>query len=154
VSAPFEKIFGDTSELRVIQFLLPMNGLEFNISDIARGADVSRQALNNVVKKLLKWNVLKITSKHGNANYYALNENSGFTEAFENLNNRIIEQMLGEETLAEIADYSIQRCIRIQPVEDHSPSPGHVEGWAVAAGGVEEKWSHMRFDGRETYATT
>lgn len=105
MSAPFEKIFGDTSELRVIQFLLPMNGLEFNISDMARGADVSRQALNNVVKKLLKWNVLKITSKHGNANYYALNENSGFIEAFENMNNRIIEQMQGEETLAEIADY-------------------------------------------------
>lgn len=122
MSAPFEKVFGDTSELRVIQFLLPMNGLEFNISDIARGADVSRQALNNVVKKLLKWNVLKITSKHGNANYYALNENSGFIEAFENLNNRIIEQMLGEETLAEIADYSIERCIQIQPVEDSSPS--------------------------------
>jgi len=122
VSAPFEKVFGDTSELRVIQFLLPMNGLEFNISDIARGADVSRQALNNVVKKLLKWNVLKITSKHGNANYYALNGNSGFIEAFENLNNRIIEQMLGEETLAEIADYSIERCIQIQPVEDSSPS--------------------------------
>jgi DNA-binding transcriptional regulator GbsR (MarR family) len=122
VSAPFEKIFGDTSELRVIQFLLPMNGLEFNISDMARGADVSRQALNNVVKKLLKWNVLKITSKHGNANYYALNENSGFIEAFENVNNRIIEQMLGEETLAEIADYSLERCIQIQPVEDSSPS--------------------------------
>lgn len=122
MSAPFEKIFGDTSELRVIQFLLPMNGLEFNISDMARGADVSRQALNNVVKKLLKWNVLKITSKHGNANYYALNENSGFIEAFENLNNRIIEQMLGEETLAEIADYSLERCIQIQPVEDSSPS--------------------------------
>jgi DNA-binding transcriptional regulator GbsR (MarR family) len=122
VSAPFEKVFGDTSELRVIQFLLPMNGLEFNISDIARGADVSRQALNNVVKKLLKWNVLKITSKHGNANYYALNGKSGFIEAFENLNNRIIEQMLGEETLAEIADYSIERCIQIQPVEDSSPS--------------------------------
>jgi DNA-binding transcriptional regulator GbsR (MarR family) len=122
VSAPFERVFGDTSELRVIQFLLPMNGLEFNISDIARGADVSRQALNNVVKKLLKWNVLKITSKHGNANYYALNGKSGFIEAFENLNNRIIEQMLGEETLAEIADYSIERCIQIQPVEDSSPS--------------------------------
>jgi DNA-binding transcriptional regulator GbsR (MarR family) len=122
VSAPFEKIFGDTSELRVIQFLLPMNGFEFNISDMARGADVSRQALNNVVKKLLKWNVLKITSKHGNANYYALNKNSGFIEAFENLNNRIIEQMLGEETLAEIADYSLERCIQIQPVEDSSPS--------------------------------
>ena len=102
MSAPFEKIFGDTSEQRVIQFLLPMNGLEFNISDMALGADVSRQALNNVVKKLLKWNVLKITGKHGNANYYALNENSGFIEAFEDLNNRIIEQMLGEETLVQL----------------------------------------------------
>jgi DNA-binding transcriptional regulator GbsR (MarR family) len=122
VSAPFEKIFGDTSELRVIQFLLPMNGLEFNISDMARGADISRQALNNVIKKLLKWKVLKITSKHGNANYYALNENSGFIEAFESLNNRIIEQMLGEETLDEITDYSLERCIQIQQVEDSSPS--------------------------------
>jgi DNA-binding transcriptional regulator GbsR (MarR family) len=122
VSAPFEKIFGDTSELRVIQFLLPMNGLEFNISEMARGADVSRQALNNVVKKLLKWNVLKITSKHGNANYYALNENSGFIEAFGDLNNCIIEQMLGEETLAEIADYSPECCIQIQPVDDSSHS--------------------------------
>jgi hypothetical protein len=79
-------------------------------------------AINIVVKKLLKWNLLKITSKHGNAYYYALNENSGFIEAFENLNNRIIEQMLGEETLAENADYSLERCIQIQPVEDSSPS--------------------------------
>ena len=66
--------------------------------------------------------VLKITSKHGNANYYALNGNSGLIEALENLNNRIIEQMLGEETLAEIADYSIEPCIQIQSVEDSSPS--------------------------------
>jgi hypothetical protein len=66
--------------------------------------------------------LLKITSKHGNANYYALNENSGFIEAFGNLNNRIIEQMLGEEKLAEIADYSIEPSIQIQPVEDSTPS--------------------------------
>jgi hypothetical protein len=49
--------------------------------------------------------VVKITSKHGNANFHALNENYGFIEAFENLNNRIIEQMLGVEKLSEIADH-------------------------------------------------
>lgn len=79
------------------------------MSELAEGADVSRQALNNVVRKLLKWNVLKIKSKHLNAYYYSLNEDSGFVEVFENLNNRIIEQILGEEVLDEIAKYSLER---------------------------------------------
>ena len=62
----------------------------------------------HVVKKLVNWNVLKIASKHGNANYYALNEDSGYVEAFESLNNCIIEQILGTEELARIADYSMK----------------------------------------------
>ena len=62
-------------------------------------------ANNGSRKKLVRWNVLKIVSKHGGVNYYALNEDSGFIEAFERLNNRIIEQMLGDAKLAEIANY-------------------------------------------------
>jgi len=89
--------------------MLPSKGLEFNISELARGAGVSRQTLVHIVKKLVKWNLLRISSKHGNANYYALNEDSGFVEAFESLNNRIIEQMLGAEELAKIAEYSIKQ---------------------------------------------
>lgn len=148
---PFENIFGDTSELRVIQFLLPMKNYEFNISELAEGADVSRQALNRVVKKLLKWNVLKITSKHLNANYYSLNPNSGFVEVFENLNNRIIEQILGEEKLEEIAKYSLERHIQMQPIEPASVSC--VDQWAGTAGGLQDDWSQIAFEIREEHAT-
>ncbi|HQI67614.1 MAG TPA: winged helix-turn-helix domain-containing protein [Methanothrix sp.] len=109
MAKPFEGLLGDSSELRLIQFMLPSKGLEFNISELARGAGVSRQTLVHIVKKLVKWNLLRISSKHGNANYYALNEDSGFVEAFESLNNRIIEQMLGAEELAKIAEYSIKQ---------------------------------------------
>lgn len=115
MAKPFEGLFGDSSELSVIQFMLPLKGLEFNISEISRGTGVTRQTLVHVVRKLVKWSVLKIASKHGNANYYALNEESGFIEAFESLNNCIIEQMLGAEKLAEIADYSLKQA---RPTED------------------------------------
>ncbi|MCJ7445275.1 MAG: winged helix-turn-helix domain-containing protein [Methanotrichaceae archaeon] len=109
LAAPFEGLFGNTSELKVVQFLLPLSDLEFNISEIARSVGVTRQTLEPAIKKLTKWNVLKVVSKHGNANYYAMNEDSGFVEAFTNLNNRIIEQMLGEQELARIADYARER---------------------------------------------
>ncbi|HEX7445013.1 MAG TPA: hypothetical protein VF300_01360, partial [Methanothrix sp.] len=86
--------------------LLPLKSLEFNISELARGTGISRQTMVSVMRKLAKWNVLKLTSTHGNANYYAINEDSGFVEAFESLNNCIVEQILGEEELASIANYA------------------------------------------------
>lgn len=111
MARPFEGVFGDTTELKVIQFLLPLGDLEFNISEISRSVGVSRQTLVPVIKKLTKWNVLKIVSVHGNAKYYAMNKDSGFIEAFENLNNCVIEQILGEETLSQIDQYC----------QEHSP---------------------------------
>ena len=105
MARPFEGVFGDTTELKVIQFLLPLSDLEFNISELSRSVGVSRPTLVPVVKKLTKWNVLKIVSIHGNAKYYAMNKDSGFIEAFENLNNCVIEQILGEETLSQIDQY-------------------------------------------------
>lgn len=111
LARPFEGVFGDTTELKVIQFLLPLSDLEFNISEISRSIGVSRQTLVPVIKKLTKWNVLKIVSRHGNAKYYAMNRDAGIIEAFENLNNYVTEQMLGEETLSQIDQYC----------QEHSP---------------------------------
>jgi hypothetical protein len=49
------------------------------------------------VKKFLQWNLLKIDSKRGNANYYKVNEDSDLIKAFREINNNIITHMLGEE---------------------------------------------------------
>jgi len=108
MARPFEGIFGDTSELRLIQFVLPLRDLEFNISELAKEVGVSRQTMSPIVKKFLNWGLLKIASKHGKINYYTLNEDSNFINTFENLNNCIVEQMLGEEMLIQIADYSLK----------------------------------------------
>jgi predicted transcriptional regulator len=115
--APFSGVFGNSNELKIIQFLMPLKSMEFNISEIARGIGVSRQTLGPIIKKLTKWNVLRISSRHAEVNYYSMNEDSGFIEAFEILNNRIIEQILDDETLAEIAGCSIKRQIQVQPIE-------------------------------------
>jgi len=99
MAEPFEKIFGDTCELRVIESLLPNKNRDFNITEIAEESDISRQAAIPVVKKFLQWNLLKIDSKRGNANYYKVNEDSDFIKAFREINNNIITRILGEVEL-------------------------------------------------------
>jgi len=111
---PFERLLGDTSELRVLQYLLPLRGRDFNITQIALGADISRQAAIPVVKKFLKWGLLKVACKRGNASYYALNEDAGSVEALQILNNCIMDQMLGKKALTCIARYS----------SEHAPACG------------------------------
>lgn len=110
MAAPFEGLFGDTSELRTIQFLLPVRDLKFNISELARETRISRQTMMRVVAKLTKWNVLKIAGRYGGANYYTLNDGSGFIKAFEDLDNCIIGQMLGETTIPEMTVPSGEQC--------------------------------------------
>lgn len=148
--APFEGLLGNSNELKIIQFLLPLGSLEFNISEIARGTGVTRQTLEPVIRKLNKWHVIKIASKHGNANYYVMDENSGFIEVFEDLNNRIIEQMLGEDTLNEIAICSLEHNIKIQPIE--TPIHSANNGWTTAAGVAGEDWSNINLSERDNYA--
>ncbi|HPT20267.1 MAG TPA: hypothetical protein PLJ25_09395, partial [Methanothrix sp.] len=94
---PFEGLLGDSSELRTIQFMLPVRDLKFNISELARETFISRQTMMRVVKKLLQWNVLRITGKYGGANYYALNFESGIVKAFEDMDNAIIDEMVGDK---------------------------------------------------------
>jgi DNA-binding transcriptional regulator GbsR (MarR family) len=122
--APFEGLFGDTSELRTIQFLLPVSGMRFNISELARETRISRQTMMRVVAKLTKWNVLKIAGRHGGANYYTLNQDSGFIRAFEDLDNLIIEQMESEDSRMKMAAESREQCpvfSSLRP-EDHDLS--------------------------------
>ncbi len=149
MARPFEGVFGDTSELKVIQFLLPLSDLEFNISEIARSVGVSRQTLEPVIKKLTKWNVLKVVSRHGNARYYAMNKDSGFIEAFENLNNRVIEAMLGEETLSQIEQYCQAHAPQVVPLSTEinslyvTDSPGYPEKNWMRINSAKFSWVEM-----------
>ncbi len=127
VAMPFEGLLGNGCELKIIEFLLPLKGLEFNLSELSDEVDVSRPTVDRIVKKFVNWGLMKVASTHGRTKYYSLNEDSYFVEVFENLNNRLVERMLGEEMLYQIGEYRLQHT----PVCTPKPLPlsEEVAGW-------------------------
>jgi predicted transcriptional regulator len=105
MSSPFEGLFGNSGELRILEFLLPLKNMEFNIKELAFEANISRSIADRVAKKFVKWGLLKISNRRGNIKYYKIDDQSRFVSLFEDLNNVIIEQMLGDDMLHQIADY-------------------------------------------------
>ena len=114
MAGPFEGILGGNCELKILEFLLPLENMDFNITELAEEADVSRPTANRVVKKFIEWGIMIIAQRRGGNDYYQINPESPFVIAIENFNNTIIEHMLGEETLYEIHDYWIGRTPQIK----------------------------------------
>lgn len=113
MAGPFEGILGGNCELKILEFLLPLKDMDFNISELAEEAEVSRPTANNVIKKFVEWGIMEVSQRRGGNDYYQINPDSPFVIAIENFNNTIIEHILGEETLHEIHDYWKQ----------HAPKP-------------------------------
>ncbi len=105
MSSPFEGLLGNNCELRMFEFLLPLEGVEFNITELAQEVGVSRVTATRIVKKYVDWGVLKSPRTSGNTTYYSINYESPIVKCIEQLNNVLIENILGNETLYEIHDY-------------------------------------------------
>ena len=95
---PFEGILGNSCELQVIDYLLALPNFDFNISELSRKMGVSRSSIDRIIKKFVRWNILKITAKRGNVIFYQINKNSEIVRVMYNLNNGIINLILGETT--------------------------------------------------------
>jgi predicted transcriptional regulator len=118
---PFEGLLGNNCELRMLQYLLPLEGIEFNITELAEEVGVSRVTATRIVKKFAEWGVLKSPRTIGNTAYYSINHESPVVKSVEQFNNVLIENMIGNETLYEIHEYWVA----------HAPQPLH----GAAAGG-------------------
>ena len=101
---PFEGVLGNNSELRTLEFLLPLHDIEFNITELAGEVGVSRVTATRIVKKFIEWGIMNSTKKAGILNY-SLNQESPIVKNIEQLNNIIIEHILGDEILYEIYDF-------------------------------------------------
>jgi len=102
---PFEDLLGNSCELKLIEFILPLKDMEFNLTELAEEMNVSRPTVDRIVKKFVKWGLMKVAHTHGKTKYYALNEDSGFVGVFEDLNNWLVEQILGQEKLVQVDEY-------------------------------------------------
>ncbi len=141
---PFEGVFGNTSEMRLLEFLLPLQDIEFNVTELSEEVDVSRVTVTRIVKKFVENKILK-RRRVGPVTYYSLNVNSPFVEVAQRLNLVAIESILGDETLYEIHDYLESH--RPRPTLIMGPEPVSATDWKVQKGYPTNPSTRMTLDG-------
>jgi predicted transcriptional regulator len=91
---PFEGLFGDTCETRLLQFLLPMYGIEFEMAELIDEVQLTRQSISKAMKKFSDRGMVKIR-KDGRTWLYSINEESPLVKRLEDFDNSLIESMIG-----------------------------------------------------------
>ena len=91
---PFEGLFGDTCETRLLQFLLPMYGIEFEMADLTEEIQLTRQSISKAMKKFSDRGMVTIR-KEGRTWLYSINEESPLVKRLEDFDNSLIESMIG-----------------------------------------------------------
>ena len=106
---PFEGIFGNTPELRMLEFLLPLEGVDFNITELAEEVGISRPTAQKIVKKFLEHGILKVSAEKGGVKYYEIDPDSPFVRLIDEINNVLIAEMVGPEVMNEVERIWSQR---------------------------------------------
>lgn len=101
---PFEGLLGNNCELRMLEYFLPLEGIDFNITELSEEVGVSRVTATRIAKKFVEWEILNSKKRSGIA-YYSINQESPIVKNIEQLNNILIENILGDETLYDIYDH-------------------------------------------------
>ena len=76
----FLRQFGDTPQLRVIDFLIDNHFFDFPLTEIARESNVSYNSLKSFIDDFLKTQVIVKTRKIGKSDYYKLNVKNLFVK--------------------------------------------------------------------------
>jgi len=74
----FLEQFGDTPQLRVLDFLIDNHFFDFPMTEIARESNVSYNSLKNFFQKFIESEILIKTRKLGKSDYYKLNIKNPF----------------------------------------------------------------------------
>lgn len=72
--------FGDTPQLRVIDFLIGNHFWDFPLTEIARGSNVSYNSLKSFFDDFIKSEVVIKTRRMGKSDYYKLDMNNPFVK--------------------------------------------------------------------------
>nr|WP_319372362.1 winged helix-turn-helix domain-containing protein [uncultured Methanobacterium sp.] len=70
------KIFGECSQVKLIDFLVAHPWSEFSKTELAEGAQITRPTVYKLLDKLLGENIIIKTKKVGNIQLYQTNRNS------------------------------------------------------------------------------
>lgn len=76
--SPFLKALGDTPKLRVLDFLIDNDLFDYNLTEIAREANVSYNSLISFFDEFIKSGIVIKTRKQGKSDLYKLNTDNLF----------------------------------------------------------------------------
>ena len=72
--------FGDTPQLRVLDFLIGFNFFDYPITEIAKESNVSYNSIKIFFPEFIKSGIVCKTRKIGKSDYYQLNMNNDFVK--------------------------------------------------------------------------
>ena len=72
--------FGDTPQLRVLDFLIGFNFFDYPMTEIAKNSNVSYNSLKVFFDNFVKSGIVIKTRKIGKSNYYKLNTDNSFVK--------------------------------------------------------------------------
>jgi DNA-binding transcriptional ArsR family regulator len=101
MTQPFEGLFGDTCETRLLQFLLPMYGIEFDMAELVDEIGLTRQSIAKAMNKFAARGMVKIR-KEGRTPLYSINGDSPLVKCLEDFDNSLIEAMVGEKEFSKM----------------------------------------------------
>ncbi|HLD97992.1 MAG TPA: hypothetical protein VI815_01565 [Candidatus Nanoarchaeia archaeon] len=90
--------FGDTPQLRVIDFLIENHFFDYPITEIAKGSNVSYNSITLFFSDFIKSGFVVITRKVGKSDYYKLNMDNEFVKNLIKLDWMLVKRNVLSET--------------------------------------------------------
>ncbi len=97
----FLQSFGDTPQLRVLDFLIDNHFFDFPMTEIARGSNVSYNSLKVFFSRMIESEILIKTRKIGKSDYYKLNLKNPFISNLIKLDWIITKKNIAPELFSE-----------------------------------------------------
>jgi len=91
------KNFGDTPQLRVLDFLIDNHFFDFPMTEIARESNVSYNSIKSFFQKFVESGILVKTRKVGKSDYYKMNLENSFVKNLIRLDWNLVKSNLGIE---------------------------------------------------------
>ncbi len=93
----FMHFLGDSTKIKVLEFLIEGRELDYSISDIAEGAGIGRTTLFRIWNDFIKLEIVQHTRDIGNAKLYKLNMENNFVKKMVDLFDTLVIEPLKEK---------------------------------------------------------
>ena len=90
----FLRQFGDTPQLRVLDFLIDNHFFDFPLTEIARESNVSYNSLKALLPQFVKNEIVLKTRRIGKSDYYKLNLDNPFVKNMMKLDWMLVEKSI------------------------------------------------------------